>query len=489
MMKLRTRVLIIATVSLCGCAGVSHALSRAPTHLRTAGARRTPAAARSTPQLGLRSSSPAQQLAAKVASAMLGVALALQPPVLGAPAVPAAWAEKAPYVKSSDSGIGLFVNKDGKSILRLTLPKIAELPALPEAQELVETIKLRFDQVGYKRDPVWAAAAQDAGSLKRTLEAADADIRAKVPSSQRADVGSRLDKIKGNLQPLEQALREKDIGATTRLQQTIANDLADLQLVLLPKKTLPYELPDMYKDLPQLRGRAEVEMKLEKGKGNKKRFCAETGNLYAGRYGMSYSEMKAEDADKKGFECAPENTDSDATIRLTLDGYHAPITAGNFLALVKSGFFDGMPIQQLTDLSIQTGNAAKAGKTAPPPIPLEIFYKRDAAPTYSFTSDEDKRASETLALPFQSYGALGMARISADFGAEVDNDSATSEFFFVKYDQALLPPGRNTLDGAYSCFGYTSEGAPYLKQLEVGDVIKSAKVLSGLENFKPAGGK
>jgi len=77
-----------------------------------------------------------------------------------------------------------------------------------------------------------------------------------------------------------------------------------------------------------------------------------------------------------------------------------------------------------------------------------------------------------------------MARQSADLGGEIDNDSATSEFFFVKYDQALIPPGRNTLDGAYSCFGYTSEGAAFLRNVEVGDVIASAKIVSGLENLK-----
>jgi len=193
--------------------------------------------------------------------------------------------------------------------------------------------------------------------------------------------------------------------------------------------------------------------------------------------------MKEEDADKKGFECAPANTADTATIVLTLDGYHAPVTAGNFAKLVKDGFYDNMPIQQITDLTVQTGNAAKAGKPKTSKIPLEIFYKRDRQPTYSFTSDDDKRGSETMALPFQSYGALGMARDSADLGGEIDNDSATSEFFFVKYDQALIPPGRNTLDGSYSCFGYTAENPVFIKNLEQGDMIVSARLINGEGNL------
>ncbi|KAG8464001.1 hypothetical protein KFE25_000169 [Diacronema lutheri] len=419
-----------------------------------------------------------------LAAVLFSLALAGGSPIDGAPVAPV-HAASGPAVKSSDSGIGLYVNKDGNSILRLTLPRITELPGLYSAQELAETIKLRFDQVGYKRDPVWTAAAGDAGMLERALQELEPELLAKAPQSLQARALAPFREAQANVRPLLAALREQDISATLRLQGSIARGLAAVQAELFPAQTLPYELPLEYAGLPQLRGRAEVEMKLVKGKGNAKRFCAATSSMYTGRFGLSYSEVKESQEDMKGGECAVENTASEATIRLTLDGYHAPITAGNFAALVQGGFYDSMPVQQITDLSIQTGNAKKAGK--PPPartVPLEIFYKRDAKPTYSFTSDEDRRGAETMALPFQSYGALGMARQSADLGGEIDNDSATSEFFFVKYDQALIPPGRNTLDGAYSCFGYTSEGAAFLRNVEVGDVIASAKIVSGLENLK-----
>ncbi|KAJ1624928.1 cyclophilin type peptidyl-prolyl cis-trans isomerase/CLD-domain-containing protein [Pavlovales sp. CCMP2436] len=271
--------------------------------------------------------------------------------------------------------------------------------------------------------------------LERVLQDLGPLLVAKAPSAVREQAVSLLARALDNARPLIGALRERNIGDTLRLQSAVATDLAQLQLALLPAQALPYEVPAVWAGLPQLRGRAEY-------------------------------------------------TSADATIHLTLDGFHAPVTAGNFASLVNEGYFDRMPIQQLTAISIQTGNAKQAGRPVNKrTIPLEIFYKRDAAPTYSYTSDEDKRGAETLALPFQSYGALGMARQSADLGGEIDNDSATSEFFFVKYDQALIPPGRNTLDGAYSCFGYTSEGATYLRQLELGDTIVSAKLISGLENL------
>ena len=80
-------------------------------------------------------------------------------------------------------------------------------------------------------------------------------------------------------------------------------------------------------------------------------------------------------------------------------------------------------------------------------------------------------------LPFQAYGAVGMAH------PDEDNDGGKGDFFFVKYDQGLLPPGRNTLDGAYSCFGYTVDGGDALKFLKKGDIVVSAKVRSGLESL------
>lgn len=44
-----------------------------------------------------------------------------------------------------------------------------------------------------------------------------------------------------------------------------------------------------------------------------------------------------------------------ATLRLEVDGYHAPLTAGNFVDLVSRGFYDGMPVQKVQELFVQTG--------------------------------------------------------------------------------------------------------------------------------------
>jgi peptidylprolyl isomerase len=92
---------------------------------------------------------------------------------------------------------------------------------------------------------------------------------------------------------------------------------------------------------------------------------------------------------------------------------------------------------------------------------------------YGSTSEDDGRGYQAAVLPFQSTGALGMAR------AEYEADSASSQFFWLLFESDLTPAGKNLLDGRYSCFGYTTEGGDLLQGLRADDVIVSAKVVSG----------
>ena len=59
------------------------------------------------------------------------------------------------------------------------------------------------------------------------------------------------------------------------------------------------------------------------------------------------------------------------------------------------------------------------------------------------------------------------------------------QFFWLLFDSDLTPAGKNLLDGRYSCFGYTTEGARFLSDLKEGDIIVSAKVIEGLGNLVP----
>lgn len=110
-------------------------------------------------------------------------------------------------------------------------------------------------------------------------------------------------------------------------------------------------------------------------------------------------------------------------------------------------------------------------------IPLEINLVGDDELLYGSTSEDDGRGYAASVLPFQSYGALGMAR------SEYEPNSASSQFFWLQFDSDLTPAGKNLLDGRYSCFGYTVEGAELLKEVKVGDIITSAKVVKGLDKL------
>ena len=83
---------------------------------------------------------------------------------------------------------------------------------------------------------------------------------------------------------------------------------------------------------------------------------------------------------------------------------------------------------------------------------------------------QDGRGGYASALPFNAYGALGMAR------EEYNVDSASSQFFWLLFDSDLTPAGKNLLDGRYACFGYTVDGARLLSDVKEGDIIVSAKV-------------
>lgn len=69
----------------------------------------------------------------------------------------------------------------------------------------------------------------------------------------------------------------------------------------------PYEVPEEYRNMPLLKGRATVDMKVK---------VKDNPNL---------------------DECV---------FRIVLDGYNAPVTSGNFVDLVQRHFYDGIEIQR-----------------------------------------------------------------------------------------------------------------------------------------------
>eukprot|EP00879_Flechtneria_rotunda_P026014 GHRR01027688.1.p1 GENE.GHRR01027688.1~~GHRR01027688.1.p1 ORF type:complete len:187 (+),score=54.13 GHRR01027688.1:631-1191(+) len=110
-------------------------------------------------------------------------------------------------------------------------------------------------------------------------------------------------------------------------------------------------------------------------------------------------------------------------------------------------------------------------------VPLEVKVMGDKDPVYNFTLEDLGRYNEQPVLPFNAYGTLAWAR------AEFDNDSASSQIFFLLKESELTPSGANLLDGRYAVFGYAISGQDNLGLMKVGDKINYIKVVDGAENL------
>jgi len=300
------------------------------------------------------------------------------------------------YGKLADVGVGQYLVKDGRQHLRLATPVGSKMqfsgtlsPDSPvkRVTDSLELIRLRLEQVGYTNKNAWSGAATDVSNVVSILATKGSD-------QQLVGIGKKalFDDFRSQFNALESAVKEKDAIETLKLQEQAASTFNQLQMSGLPMKKLPYSLPDDYATLPKLFGRATVDFTLEK----------------SGR----------------GFQLNPTDPtySKEQTFRIVLDGYTHPITAGNFLDLVDKKVYDGVSLrgEELTVYTQKPEGYIPSGAAESRKIPLEIFYKKDAEPTYGITSDDDSRATDTQKLPFQAFGALGMARGNDD----VDTASA-----------------------------------------------------------------
>ncbi|KAG0465353.1 hypothetical protein HPP92_019517 [Vanilla planifolia] len=157
---------------------------------------------------------------------------------------------------------------------------------------------------------------------------------------------------------------------------------------------------------------------------------------------------------------------------------------GNFVDLVERHFYDGMEIQRADGFVVQTGDPEGPAEGFIDPstekvrtIPLEIMVVGDKSPVYGATLEELGRYKAQTRLPFNAFGTMAMAR------EEFENNSASSQVFWLLKESELTPSNANILDGRYAVFGYVTENEGYLADLKVGDVVESIQVVSGLDNL------
>ncbi|MEG4516519.1 MULTISPECIES: peptidylprolyl isomerase [unclassified Microcoleus] len=317
---------------------------------------------------------------------------------------------------------------DGRALLRF---------ALPIDNQTVRELQISLEDIGnHIRSKRWGPISSDVSKASRILNLRESDLLESIPDAKKPEAEALVAGVKEKVAQLEKAVESKDRDKVIDLKATILGSVGELEELMVTK--FPFEVPAKYANLPQLKGRATVAVQTDKGE-----------------------------------------------ITVVVDGYSAPVTAGNFVDLVDQGFYDGLPfIRSEESYVLQTGDpeGKEEGFIDPATgkyrnVPLEVLVREEKEPIYGITLEDAGRYRDEPVLPFSAFGTVAMAR------TETDPDSASSQFFFFLFEPELTPAGLNLLDGRYAVFGYMIEGKEVLEQLKQGDKIVSAKVVKGSENL------
>lgn len=319
--------------------------------------------------------------------------------------------------------------KDGASLLRYGLP--IQNDDIRKVQSEVEAISYSL------RGLRWSSAQKNVSNAIRTYSLYNKRILDSVPVAARPVAAPLVDELNTALFALKAAV-DGELGDETFEERAQVLSLIGQIEQLMVGDDLPFAIPSEYGDLPYLKGRATIVLETNQG-----------------------------------------------DITVVVDGYNAPLTAGNFTDLVQRGFYDGLPITRAEEFYVvQFGDPPGPASGFVDPatgtlrtIPFEVMVQGDREPIYEFTLDSLGIYPIETVLPFSAFGTLGMAYPSGD------PNGGSSQVFFFLYEPELTPAGSNLLDGRYAAFGYVIEGKEALEHLQVGDVIQKATVVAGLENL------
>ncbi|KAH8953098.1 hypothetical protein BDL97_08G005500 [Sphagnum fallax] len=291
------------------------------------------------------------------------------------------------------------VPRSAEVALRRAIPAVN--PSMKKMQESLEDIfyLLRIPQ----RKP-YGSMEND---VKKAIKLATDDkaaILAALPPDQiekGTELFNKLISGKGGLESVLEAIAAKD---ADKVSIRLASSLDTLsQLELAQATGLAFLVPTPYQQYPRLTGRATAEFTVEKGDGSS--FTVATGG-------------------------GPQKV---GILEVVLDGYSAPLTAGNFADLVLKGAYDGIKLRSTEQAILSdTETLDSVGRA----LPIEILPSGEFQPLYRTT------------LNVQS----GLGGLSFE-------------------------------EGQFSVFGYVTKGKELLSQLKTGDIIKSAKLVSGLDRF------
>jgi len=193
---------------------------------------------------------------------------------------------------------------DPTAILRNALP-IDNKP-IRQVQQSIEDIAKHL------RAKRWSPIKKDVKDANYALSTKSKAILDSVPEASKSQGEELIEKLKTGVAALDTAVEAKDKEAVWSTRRELLNHITALEELMVVG--FPFNVPPEYANLPQLRGRATIEMQTTKG---------------------------------------------DLTI--VVDGYSAPINGGNFVDLVQRGFYDGLPfIRSEDNFVVQTGDPVGA---------------------------------------------------------------------------------------------------------------------------------
>lgn len=320
--------------------------------------------------------------------------------------------------------------------------------ALPIDNKPIRKIQKELEQIS---EDLRVPGSKSLGSVSRRIRSAQSTLDKEVktiqasfaPDSQQSG-DSAIDKLRTGLNEFRTLVDDQDKQQVPIKQQQVLAYVGEIEQAMV--KGFPFEIPSEYSNLPQLKGRATMEMKVT-------------------------------------FKDPREDNATGGIMTIVADGYNAPLSAGDFVDLCRRGFYDGMEIQRADGFVVQTGKPSgdaqgfvENGEIRR--IPFEVMVEGDKVPVYEETLEDNGRFNEQPVLPFNAFGTVALAR------AEFEANSASSQIFFLLKESELTPTGSNLLDGRYAVFGYITQGADLLKDMQVGDKIDYCKIISGLENLQ-----
>ncbi len=175
---------------------------------------------------------------------------------------------------------------------------------------------------------------------------------------------------------------------------------------------------------------------------------------------------------------------SKGEVLLSLDGNAAPLTAGNFVDLVKRGTYNGTAfhrvVREPVPFVVQGGDPSSADAKVPASqygtgdfidpstgeareIPLELKLGKESQPRYGETISSAALNRDLVLSHLR--GAVAMARSN-------EPNSASAQFYVAL---EALPE----LDGRYAVFGRVTKGMDVIDRIQQGDRIIKAAVIEG----------